>query len=152
MGKMYRLVSTTAGLCVAAAMLTACQGSLSNPDEFGDGGFEIKDAETILAESCGTTGCHDSTSQAQEGLDLVSPNVESRVVDVNAVGDGCTDQILVVAGDPDSSYLINKISNTPGICGTQMPVVGVLPDNEVEVLRQWIVDLGSSFGGTADGG
>ncbi len=149
---MYRLVSTTAGLCVAAAMLTACQGSLSNPDEFGDGGFEIKDAETILAESCGTTGCHDSTSQAQEGLDLVSPNVESRVVDVNAVGDGCTDQILVVAGDPDSSYLINKISNTPGICGTQMPVVGVLPDNEVEVLRQWIVDLGSSFGGTADGG
>jgi hypothetical protein len=149
---MYRLVSTTAGLCVAAAMLTACQGSLSNPDEFGDGGFEIKDAETILAESCGTTGCHDSTSQAQEGLDLVSPNVESRVVDVNAVGEGCSDQILVVAGDPDSSYLMKKISSTPGICGTQMPVVGILPDNEVEVLRQWIVDLGSSFGGTADGG
>ena len=152
MGKMYRLVSTTAGLCAAAVVFTACQGSLSNPNEFGDGGVEIKDAETILAESCGTTGCHDSSSQAQEGLDLVSPNVESRVVDVNAVGDGCTDQILVVAGDPDSSYLMNKILNTPGICGTQMPVVGILPANEVEVLRQWIIDLGSSFGGTADGG
>ena len=152
MGKMYRLVSTRAGLCAAAVLLTACQGSLSNPDEFGDGGVAIKDADTILAESCGTTGCHDATSQAQEGLDLLSPNVESRVVDVNAAGEGCTDQILVVAGDPDSSYLMNKILNTPGICGTQMPVVGILPANEIEVLRQWIVDLGSSSGGTTDGG
>lgn len=133
-------------------LLTACQGSLSNRDAFGDGGVELKDAETILAESCGTTGCHDDTLQAQAGLDLVSPNVESRVVDVNATGIGCTGRIFVVAGDPDSSYLIDKVINTPGICGLQMPVVGSLPADEVDVLRQWIVDLGSSSGAMLDGG
>ncbi|MGB5682849.1 MAG: hypothetical protein WBM47_13445, partial [Polyangiales bacterium] len=121
---MYRLVSTTAGLCAAAAVLTACQGSLSNPDEFGDGGVEIKDAETILAENC-TTGCHNPT-QMQAELDLLSPNVASRVVDKNAVGAGCRDRKLVVAGDPDSSYLMDKLLSVPGICGGQMPVVGGL--------------------------
>jgi hypothetical protein len=148
----HRFISTAAGACAAAVLLTACQGSLSNRDAFGDGGVELKDAETILAESCGTTGCHDDTAQAQAGLDLVSPNVESRVVDVNAVGIGCASRIMVVAGDPNSSYLIDKVVNTPGICGLQMPVVGSLPADEVDVLREWIVDLGESFGGMPDGG
>jgi len=138
--------------CAALLWLTGCPGSLSDPDAFVDGGVEIKDAETILAESCGTTGCHDDSPQAREGLDLISPGVESRLVDVPAMGSGCTNRILVVAGDPDSSYLMDKISNTPGICGTQMPVVGILPADEVEVLQQWIVDLGASSGETPDGG
>jgi hypothetical protein len=152
LGDIYRFTSTTATLCAAVLLLTACPGSLSNRDAFEDGGVEIKDAETILAESCGTTGCHDDSAQAQEGLDLISPDVESRLVNVNAEGSGCGNRILVVAGDPDSSYLMDKISKTPGICGTQMPVVGILPANEAEVLRQWIVDLGDSPAETPDGG
>lgn len=151
MANIYRCISAAA-CCASLVLLTGCPGSLSDPDAFGDGGVEIKDAETILAESCGTTGCHDDSAQAQEGLDLISPDVESRLVDINAMGSGCTNRVLVVAGDPDSSYLMDKISNTPGICGTQMPVVGILAPDEVEVLRQWIVDLGDSFEGTPDGG
>jgi hypothetical protein len=148
---MDRFIKVAVGLC-SIALLSACPGSLSNRDAFGDGGVIMKDAETILAESCGTTGCHDDTSQAQAGLDLLSPNVEDRVVDVNAIGIGCTSRILVVAGDPDSSYLMNKVLNVPGICGLQMPVVGSLPADEVEVLREWIVDLGASTGSVLDGG
>ena len=139
------------GLC-SAVLLGGCQGSLSNPEDFQDGGMEVRDAETILAQSCGTTGCHDDTSQAQAGLDLVSPGVENRLVDVNAVGIGCTNRILVVAGDPDSSYLMDKVLNIPGICGRQMPVVGSLAASDVEVLRQWIVDLGAASASTLDGG
>jgi hypothetical protein len=152
LGDIYRFISTTGGLCAAVVLLTACPGNLSNWDAFGDGGVVTRDAETILAESCGTTGCHDNTSQAQAGLDLLSPDVESRVVDVNATGIGCTSRIIVIAGDPDSSYLMDKVFNTPGICGLQMPVVGTLPADEIEVLQQWIVDLGDSSGGTPDGG
>lgn len=152
MGDIHRFMWTTAGLSAAVVLLTACPGSLANRDLYGDGGVQIKDAETILAESCGTTGCHDDSAQAQEGLDLLSPNVESRVVDVNAAGVGCTSRLLVVAGDPDTSYLMDKVLNTPGICGTQMPVVGFLEPAEIEVLRQWIIDLGDSSGGTPDGG
>ena len=148
---MYRFNSTTLGLCAAAVLLTACPGSLSNPDDFGDGGVVIKDAETILAESCGTSDCHDDMAP-QADLDLLSPDVETRLVDVDATGIGCTSRILVIAGDPDGSYLMDKVLNTPGICGLSMPVVGFLPADEIEVLRQWIVDLGDSSGGTPDGG
>lgn len=148
---MDRLILAGFGLG-AVLVLGACPGSLDNPEDFGDGGMEVRDAETILAESCGTTGCHDDSSQAQAGLDLLSTGVEDRLVDVNAIGIGCSDRILVVAGDPDSSYLIDKVLNTPGICGLQMPVIGTLPSRDIEVLREWIVDLGGSSAGTSDGG
>lgn len=147
---MKRIASLT--FAVSLASITGCPGGLADPDAFGDGGVELKSAEDVFAESCGTTGCHDASSNAQAGLDLMSPNVESRVVDVNAIGLGCTSDILVVAGDPDNSYLIDKVLNTPGICGLQMPVVGTLSPSDIEVLRQWIVDLAGSGTGTLDGG
>ena len=134
------------------SLFVGCVGSLANPGDFLDGGTTQKSAEAVLAESCGTVGCHDASSQAQAGLDLVSPNVASRVVDVNAVGLGCGNDVLVVAGDPDNSYLLDKVLDELGICGLPMPVVGSLSASEVEVLRQWIIDLGGSGGGTPDGG
>ncbi|KPK14587.1 MAG: hypothetical protein AMJ62_12850 [Myxococcales bacterium SG8_38] len=148
---MRRFVSFALGLC-SALVFGACPGELTNPEDFGDGGVPINDAETILAETCGTMGCHDASVQAPEGLDLLSPNVESRVVDANAMGIGCTDEILVVAGDPDASYLLDKILNTPGICGARMPVLGSLTSEEIDTIRQWIIDLGGSADGTPDGG
>ena len=147
---MNRLVSLTLGLC-SAVVLTGCAASLSNPEDFMDGGTAPKSAEMILADSCGTAGCHDD-AQPEAGLDLLSPNVESRVVDINAIGIGCTGDILVVAGDPDGSYLLDKVLNTPGICGLSMPVVGTLTQGEEATLRQWIIDLGASGAGVPDGG
>jgi hypothetical protein len=151
LGDMHRSLQAAfgAGLLI---FLSGCPGTLSNPGDFTDGGMEVKDAEAILAESCGTTGCHDDTSQAQAGLDLVSPGVENRVVDVNAIGIGCSDRILVVAGDPNTSYLLDKILNVPGICGLQMPVVGTLPPEDIDILEEWIIDLGASSGSELDGG
>jgi hypothetical protein len=113
--------------------------------------MEPKDAETILAERCGRTGCHDNTDQAQMGLDLISPGVADRVVDVLATAPGCTDRILVVAGDPDSSYLIAKLG-VLDICGSQMPFLEALTQQEIDTLREWVVDLGDSSGGMPDGG
>jgi hypothetical protein len=148
---MKRFASFTIGV-LSLLVLSGCPGSLSNPDDFIDGGVVEKDAEMILAESCGTSGCHDATPQAQAGLDLISPNVESRIVDVNAVGLGCENSILVVAGDPDASYLLDKVLDLPSICGLEMPLVGTLPPNEIAVLREWIIDLGGSGAGVPDGG
>jgi hypothetical protein len=147
---MHRFILTNLGLCTAL-LLTGCPGTLSDPDAYRDAGTEIKDAETILAESCGTADCHDDTNPP-EFLDLLSPNVEDRVVDVNANGAGCTNKVLVVPGDPDLSYLLNKVENVPGICGLAMPIVGNLAVEEVEVLRQWVIDLGDASGGAPDGG
>ena len=140
----------------SALVLAGCAGSLSNPEDFIDGGSAGKSAEMILADSCGgIPGCHDSTPQAAAGLDLVSPDVESRVVDVNAIGMDCENDILVVAGNPDGSYLLDKVLPAIGICGVSMPTGGVPPlsADDVETLRQWIIDLGGGTdGGTPDGG
>ena len=148
---MKRLASLTLGLC-SALLFSGCAGNLSNPEDFMDAGTVPKSAEMVLAESCGTTGCHDNSALAQAGLDLLSPNVESRVVDINAIGLGCTSDILVVAGDPDASYLLQKVLDTPGVCGLPMPVVGALSPSDVEVLRDWIIGLGGSSAGAPDGG
>lgn len=148
---MQRFVLYLFGSC-SALLLCACPGTLSNPEAFEDAGVQTKNAETIFAESCGTGGCHDDSLQAQAGLDLLSANLESRVVDVNATGLGCGDEILIVPGDPDASYLFQKVLNSVGICGLPMPVVGALSPTEIETIRQWIIDLGSLDGGTANGG
>ncbi|UCH30335.1 MAG: hypothetical protein JSV06_04735 [Myxococcales bacterium] len=149
MGDMARFGLASLGLCTVL-WIGGCPGTLSNPDDFGDGGIEVKDAESIFVDNC-TVGCHNDT-QMQADLDLLSPGVAGRVVDKDATGIGCTDRTLVVAGDPDSSYLMDKLLNVPGICDNQMPVVGSLTAEEIEVIRQWIIDLGGSFGGTPDGG
>ncbi len=141
---MTRFVTMWIGVW-AVLVLGGCAGDLNDPDAFsGEPPVATKDAETILAESCGTTGCHDDSSQAQAGLDLVSPGVAQRVVGISAIAIGCTDQTLVVAGDPENSYLLDKILNEVTICGLQMPIVGALGQEEVDVIRDWIVDLGGS--------
>jgi len=148
---MKSFASLALALCLAL-VFAGCAANLSNPEDFMDGGTSPKSAEMIFADSCGTTGCHDNSPQAQAGLDLLSPNVETRVVDINAIGVGCTSDILVVAGDPDGSYLLHKVLDTPGVCGLPMPFLGSLSSSEVEILRQWIIELGGSSGGAPDGG
>jgi hypothetical protein len=142
---MTRFVTMWIGVWTVV-VVGGCAGDLSDPGAFTgeQPPVETKDAETILAESCGTTGCHDDSSQAQAGLDLVSPGVAQRVVGIGAIAIGCTDQTLVVAGDPENSYLLDKILNEVTICGLQMPIIGALDQEEVDVIRDWIVDLGGS--------
>lgn len=137
---------------LAAALGGAgCVGSLSDPDAFTDGGTIPKDAQTVFEESCATTGCHDDLTTAAN-LNLLSPGVESRVSNVNASGVGCEARILVVPGDPSGSYLFDKILGTIGICGSQMPLLSILPASDVEVIREWIIELGGSGQATLDGG
>lgn len=136
---MKRLASLTLGLCSVGA-LAGCPGSLSNPEDFIDGGSTDKSAEMILEERCGIGGCHDDITKAQF-LDLLTPPVADSVVDQPATAMGCESRTLVVAGDPDNSYLYDKVIGAFGICGTQMPQIGSLPESEKEILRQWIIDL-----------
>ena len=139
-------------IVLAAALGGAgCVGSLSDPDAFIDGGTIPKDAQTVFDESCATIGCHDDVTTASN-LNLLSPGVESRVLNVNATGSGCETRILVVAGDPNGSYLLDKILGTIGICGSRMPLLSILPDSDVEVIREWIIELGGSGQATLDGG
>lgn len=160
-----------AAIAIAPAALTACAGSLENPERFGAGGGDggaptVRDGgtpspgtdaggdtpeadggggtttpawQTVLADNCAGSGCHGESSPAL-GLDLVSPGARDRLVGVAAVG--CADQVLVVAGDPEASYLYNKIAEATPVCGGRMPLLrSALSTEDQEAIRAWIAGL-----------
>ena len=50
----------------------------------------------------------------------------------------------VIPGDPENSYLIQKIEGAPGIVGERMPRTGgpYLTANQITIIRRWI-ELGA---------
>jgi hypothetical protein len=88
----------------------------------------------IFVPSCGGTGCHGATAP-QEGLDLVSSGVSSRVVGVS--GKGCTGTLADPA-NPANSLLYTKLSTTPP-CGSQMPLARApLSSSDATCVLNWI--------------
>ena len=128
---------------LSSLLLVSCAGDLNNPGDFigGAGGSTGATVELVLQTNCGNAGCHES-DQPAAGLDLVSPNVASRTVAVTSGDPDCESEIVVIAGDPDESFMMKKILNMPGICGGQMPIGTILGAEDTEVIRQWIIDLG----------
>jgi hypothetical protein len=51
--------------------------------------------------------------------------------------------LRIVPGDPNSSYLVQKVEGAPGIVGVRMPFGGpYLSDGQILILRRWI-ELGA---------
>lgn len=157
-----RLLAARAALVGALAALSACPGELSNKAEFeayeashGDAGAgTMSQAGTssatagsagsgtcgdvvtrIFVPSCGGTGCHSAVAP-QQGLDLVSPGVASRVVGVSAKQ--CL-QMLVDPANPEQSVMYTKLLTRPD-CGTaQMPLARPpLSSADVACVLGWI--------------
>lgn len=154
-----------ATLVLAPATLTACAGDLESPERFGlgggdgggggrdgggapgdDGGVPATDGggggvswQAVLADNCAGSGCHGETSPAL-ALDLVSAGLRERLVNVAARG--CGDRILVVPGDPDASYLLEKMESATPECGGRMPLLrSALDDEQLAAVRSWIAGL-----------
>jgi len=67
------------------------------------------------------------------------------MLDVDALG--CEEQKLVVAGDPERSYLLTKISSDAPACGARMPLDAHLPEGQIQCLRAWVSQLTSGGSG-----
>ncbi len=99
--------------------------------------------EDVFFPSCGSfESCHGG-SNPQSGLDLQS--AEASFAGLVGVEAEDVDGTLVVAGDPDSSILVQSLEGPLGTCGTeacvrQMPVGYALEDYQLEAIRQWILD------------
>ena len=94
----------------------------------------------IFQPDCATSGCHDATTQAGS-LSLADADTSyAEMVGEFSNQVGQENVMLVAAGDPDASYLIRKMENTAGITGAVMPPAGMLPQSEIDVIRQWITD------------
>ncbi len=90
------------------------------------------------------SGCHSGPASSDvndlpAGMDLSSLSLSfMSLVDVPSLQDGAFDR--VEPGDPDASYLIQKLEGTAST-GGRMPFGGpFLPQSDIDVIRQWIDD------------
>ncbi len=108
-------------------------GPVGGGPEAGPGGCaDIIDR--VFAPSCGDTGCHGAVG-SQMGLDLVSPDLASRVVGVS--GKGCA-SVLADPQNPEQSLLYTKLKPQQ-TCGAQMPLARPpLSDEDAACVLAWI--------------
>jgi hypothetical protein len=132
---------------LASGILAACGGGSGYggddgappepppPSSFGPNFSEIQDE--VFTPTCAVSGCHTGAG-APEGLRLDEANSFGMLV---GVASSQAPSILRVApGDPDDSYLIQKLEGTASV-GAQMPEGGPpLPQDRIDVIRQWITD------------
>jgi methionine-rich copper-binding protein CopC len=84
------------------------------------------------------TRCHIGAS-APEGLQLDAAHSYGLLVGVPSVEQPSV--LRVDPGDPDNSYLIQKLEGASTISGGQMPLGGpYLPQATIDVIAQWITD------------
>jgi Malectin domain len=158
--------AVTAGALALLLSTAACPGTLPDAAAFldpGDAGGTVTspgdaaatardaaaacpDVPTLLAQTCGAVGCHDSTTRA-EGLDLASPGVASRLVGVPA-SEGAG--LLIDPASPAKSVVYTKLLASPPF-GARMPTVMPLAQATIQCVLAWVT-AEASGGPVADGG
>lgn len=128
--------------CLLPTLLAGCPGTLDDKERFVvDAGSDSNDTSgcgdvpsRIFVPSCGTNGCHGATAP-QQGLDLVSPGLDTRLVGVQAKT--CSG-ILADPQNPAGSLLYTKLLAQPS-CGARMPLAREpLSDADTACVLGWI--------------
>jgi hypothetical protein len=89
----------------------------------------------ILRPRCGM--CHNTRPMVPTDMDLISPGVRSRLS--NRPARTCYGKTLVIDQPTLAGYLIDKLTDAPGICGTRMPAVGpALRPEEIDCVKTWL--------------
>ena len=109
-----------------ALSLGACGGDKVDPTF-----TNVRDE--VLLPSCGFSTCHGSGTG---DLTLDEAGAYDALVDVDSAGS--PGNTLVIAGDPDNSYLVRKLEGGPDIVGDQMPPGGELDADRLQLVRDWI--------------
>ena len=91
------------------------------------------EVQPIFTTSCAIANCHIGDGAAQ--LNLEAGRAFAELVGVPSTQ---VDSLLVVPGDPDASYLFEKITNEEPRQGDRMPIGNALDPLDVEAVRQWI--------------
>ncbi len=122
-------MTRTAHFCCIALTTTciACPGSLGDPDrclsiesDAGtalDTGSQCPDVPgVVFAGNCTLAGCHNAADRAN-GLDLQSPGVGARLLNVRATGGP---GLLIDPANPSQSVVYTKLTPAPPF-GVRMP-------------------------------
>lgn len=88
-----------------------------------------------MLNNCRT--CHNDPNAAFNGSLSLQTNAYGNLVNVAAAGKAGA--VRVVPGNPDASYLVQKLEGTAGIAGGRMPLGGpFLSASQIAVVREWI--------------
>ena len=143
---------------LAAAAVAACTGSgvgldaNGNPIAPGGGGEPLTPDFKSIQDNVFTpicTKCHIGAG-APMGLQLDAAHSYALLVSVPS-----TEQpnvLRIKPGDPDNSYLVQKIEGASSISGVRMPFGGpYLPQSTIDVIRTWVTNgaLQSSMAASA---
>lgn len=154
---MRRAGATRVALLAVGCMLIGCAGSGG-----GDGGGPSGPAcrsqvpgnpvsysaniQPIYERSCALSGCH-VPPILNGGLDMTAARSYAQTVGVPAQQQPRLKR--VAKGDPDDSYLLQKIVGTPTISGVLMPQgcpatplngAQCLTADEIDAIRTWILE------------
>ncbi|MET0795225.1 MAG: hypothetical protein ABW061_27145, partial [Polyangiaceae bacterium] len=143
----------------SASAGTSAGGSGASAGSAGAGGASTQPGlnvpttclTAVLAKSCGTLGCHQAPATFAAGLDLSSPNVNTRLIDVVAThkdadpASGCVvGQKLIDSVNPDQSWLVLKLSTDGTSCGYSMPIGSSLSADDTACLKQYAQDVAAA--------
>ncbi len=133
-------------IVVTLALFTACDEKLSKiagPSPNLEPTFSSVQRNIFeSADSAGRVaciGCHTSTGRTPSGGLNLNHDVAYEQL-VNLASRGKPTAVRVVPGNPDASYLVQKVEGASGIVGRRMPFSGApfLTDGQILILRRWI--------------
>ncbi|MDG2303541.1 MAG: PQQ-binding-like beta-propeller repeat protein [Candidatus Binatia bacterium] len=97
-------------------------------------------SDIFVSAGCAGGSCHGSGAGE---LSFASQAVAyDELVGVDAEGPECIENggLRVDPGNPDNSLLMNKINGGDVVCGTNMPITGMLEPDQIDRIRTWIAD------------
>lgn len=159
-----REMAIAVGIGLTAGLLGGCPGDIEDPQPFLSGlrtcqiEGDVRDiVPRIFRERCGdAVACHGNPDEMRVAarLNLVDPDLESRLINIPAMGDEmCADRLRIVPGVPNESYLLEKIEAVMPSCGDRMPLgQEPLTRQEVNCIADWIYQVSADVPPVADAG
>ncbi len=131
-------LSLTFGALLAAMAAGACGSSPTTPTTPASTAPTLTQIQTqIFDPGCAT--CHTDVGRTPSaGLNLKAGSAFAQLVGVSSVA--LPGAVRVIAGNANSSYLVQKLEGAAGIVGLRMPRNGppYLTDAQVKMIRDWI--------------
>lgn len=122
-------------LGVLAAVVGCTSSPSPSPSPTPSGVSFARDIQPILNANC--VACHQGAT-GPGGLSLEPGSAYKNLVNVRSTE---SPLMRVAPGAPDKSYLLNKLLGTQtqvGGSGAQMPFGAPLPQNQINLIQQWI--------------
>lgn len=140
-----RLVAALLAAGAVGALTSSCASSAAPVDSGGPQPTLQSLQDRVFTPRCAEAGCH-GIDLPKQGVALFNPTVtmETMINKPPTVGDAArTYPAIIVPGDPDRSFLLNKISGpVPEGHGLVMPPLRApLTPETIAAIRTWIASM-----------